>query len=504
MLRGQIRYRSPDRKFDADLLIERQDETMPGIMAQVVLPKGTAGSPNGLSSPRYSYAWNISGNPAMGVKATDTILTMNYDFGWATWSSTTGLRFRDGFSYNDNSLPVPGTDQNVDQYVVDQTNNYYEETHFAGQWGNLNWLAGGDYLYVPTRETANVTRTPTPTNPSTGSTQLNHQRWTSAAIFGLLDYSFTSQLDLDMEGRYTWDDKTLTSHTDSDLTGQPVASPAPYSGKTSPQNFSYDVTLSYKPDDGYLVYAKVGRGYRVGGFNATLGDPRQPIPIPPTYGDETTQDYEIGTKDTLTSWLYGTLAAYYNKVNGVLTQDNNGCALNNPVCPVQQTNFVVNAGTAFEYGIESELDGHHDLLGGMLNLNLNSSYMEGQFSSGNYDGLTVPQMPKWEFGGTARYDHPITDKVSAFGSVNFSGQWKGRQDVSAYSGTVNGVPYKNFYEPLANEGVFDLRAGVDYGNLEFAVYANNAFDDQYVYVRTPTTFRWGGRDSWGVELHYKW
>jgi outer membrane receptor protein involved in Fe transport len=62
----------------------------------------------------------------------------------------------------------------------------------------------------------------------------------------------------------------------------------------------------------------------------------------------------------------------------------------------------------------------------------------------------------------------------------------------------------NGFEPLALKHVLNLRAGIDYRNLELAAYGNNVTDDEYFDFKKPTSIRWGPRSSWGLQLRYRW
>ena len=145
------------------------------------------------------------------------------------------------------------------------------------------------------------------------------------------------------------------------------------------------------------------------------------------------------------------------------------------ICNAQVTNFVVNGGAADITGVELVADRHVRILGGVVDLAANGAWAEGKFTSGAYNGPVLPQTPKWMTSENLNYKHQVSDRVALFVNANFSGQWGGKQDVTPP------------YYPLADQRVVNFRAGVDYRNLELAIYGNNVTDDQFYVVRTATT-----------------
>src|SRR6185312_8701332 len=165
-----------------------------------------------------------------------------------------------------------------------------------------------------------------------------------------------------------------------------------------------------------LTYAKVGTAYRAGGFNLGLGDPRAPIPVPPTFGNEDTTGYEIGAKGNITPNIFVTAAAYRNDISNVLVQTQNGCNVGNPVCPVAATNFIYNAGDARSSGIELEINGRASFLGGVGRVTLGGSRQWGKVTSGPDAGKSQPQRPEWTSTFTLNSRHPVVSGADGFSS----------------------------------------------------------------------------------------
>ena len=58
--------------------------------------------------------------------------------------------------------------------------------------------------------------------------------------------------------------------------------------------------------------------------------------------------------------------------------------------------------------------------------------------------------------------------------------------------------------PLHDFQVFDVRAGVQHGGWEFAVYSNNVGQESYIVFDAPSTRRWNIPRTYGAQLRYAW
>jgi iron complex outermembrane receptor protein len=143
----------------------------------------------------------------------------------------------------------------------------------------------------------------------------------SVSAFAEVGYQFTSELKLDLGGRYTHDHKTGTV----DVLGN-LLNGINFNELLIPQNgtwsaFTPKATLEFTPTKDTLFYATVSRGYVGGGFEGGGGNvfPASPAPadiaaakaasialaqVP--YRPEYAKNYEVGAK---TSWLDNRLTA---------------------------------------------------------------------------------------------------------------------------------------------------------------------------------------------------
>jgi len=498
--RGQVRYRNGP--LDATLLVERQELLIPPVPFQITIAP-SAQFPKGYSSPQYILNWDIPGQADLDAK--DVIFNGSYEFNWAQLAVTAGYRDRSGDSYTDNdgfsvaSLaaaraagnPAANIDNNANQVAIDHTQIYYGEAHLSGQVEKLRWLIGGDWL----RETSNFRldreRTPTKANSSIGSSGFTTQIWTSGAVYGSVGYDVTDALNVTAELRYTKDRKRASAYGLDLGTQLPNTTPILRDGRFP--NTSYNLIATYHVTPSVMTYAKVGTGYRVGGFNAANGDPRQPIPVPFSYGDEKSTTYEVGAKGNLTRQVFLSFAAYHTKVDGVLTQETNGCALGDAVCPVQPTNFVTNAGSGLVDGIELEANAVYHIAGGDFTFSGGASRQYGKFTGGPLKGIRVPQTPNWLANANLDFEHPLVGGASWFANVNYTGQWGGLQDVTL-------PPFH-----IDDRQLLDLRGGVRKDHLEVAAYVKNATDEVYAIFRLASNVRWpDDRRSYGFQIRYHW
>jgi len=502
-VRGQIRFKRD--RLDVNLLAERSYAHLPALNFQVFIPVGTVGFPNGAVQPQYAYGWN--GNSEAKQNQENLIFSVDYDLGFATFSTTSSLRKRETAHAFDADgidpvflaqLRAGGggltTDAGQAQLQYDDTDIRYVEAHLtsAGD-GALTWLLGAEHLEIRSASLFIATRTPTTANPSPGTRSPAQLDTTSDAVFASLGYDLTDRLNVTGELRYTKDKKSVDAKRFDLRTGLAVGgAPLNFANGGDEDNTSYTVTAAYKlPWKDALLYAKHGSAYRAGGFNTDLGDPRAPNRVVPAFGNETSKAYEIGFKGQITRDVFLTLAAYQTDTDDILVQDQNGCALTNPVCPAANTPFLRNGGEARTRGLEAEATGRFDLAGGRLRLSVGGALLDADITSGLDAGKAVPQVPDWTATVTANYTRPLSDTLDGFFNLQGFVRRGGVQEIAQ-------TPELRDYES------FDLRFGVRGGGWELAAYSDNLFDTRYIVYSLATSRRWNTPRTYGVELTRRW
>jgi iron complex outermembrane receptor protein len=513
-LRGQVNFNQGP--FTANLLVEHGAEELPGLVYQVnAHPSATY--PTGFSQNQFVLPWNSTSEAKLRMDNYE--FTTATDTGIGSLATTTMYRDRSGQNAYDrdasslqyaqqlvaegkvatSAIPsVLAADNFLGGNQEDRARIFYQDVHLAGdKIGNFTWLAGAEYYLLNDLPQNILSKTPTVASPSAGTNDVGRDHFESYSAYGSVGYDITAKFNVSGDLRYTHDSETFSTQRVDLTTGLPAVSGTAFdiTGSKRDSNLSYTLTAGYKPVADWLLYAKMGTGYRPGGFNTSLGDARQPIAVPTTYDAETLTSYEIGFKGNVLSNVYLTGAAYDNEFKNLIIQGQNGCFIGSTVCPVQQTVFAFNAGPASLWGIEFEGTGHFDVFGGALRVTLGGSRQGGKIGGTVYDGLRQPQQPDWTATLDAYYTHQLTDALTGFINFKGNGRWGGVQEVAQ-------VPLLDDYTS------FDARAGVKWGRYELAAHAENLFNTSYVVFGAPTAVtnvvRYNYPRTFGVQLRYTW
>ncbi len=505
-LRAQ--FRLDTGPLELVVLAETQDLTTPAISYQLDIAPGTPGFPGGYTQDQYNYPWNTPPRALQDVDGLQIIATLDLDIGELV--STTLYRERvsqydlDADAVNPTELAraraagqvgaLTPVDPNAAAYVVDLTTSFHQDVHLTGASSDerLNWLVGAEILLLSSDYSVENVRTPTLANPSTGSIAPASLEYGSSAVYGSLGYDLTQRFNLTGEVRYTLDDRSLSARLFDRVTGAPLGGAARViDAQIEPENLSYNATASYDLTDRILAYLKVGTSYRAGGFNTNLGDPRQPTPIEPAFGDETATTYEVGVRGAAFG-NYFAVAAYYNELTDLIAQTDNGCAVTNPTCPVAATSFLTNAGDATSWGVEAELASRFDFGPGSLRYALSASHQGGEVENGRFAGVNLPQVPDYLASASLDYRVPVAAETEIFANVLYTAQWGGFQELRATS-----VPLDDFE-------LINLRTGVEFDRVTLTLFANNVTDEVYRVARDTTVKRYNIPRVTGIEIGYRW
>jgi len=501
--RAQLRYENGP--FDANLMVEHAKNKYPALNLQLWIQPNPS-EPNGVFiEPKFERPHNFEDSDTDQVNDLEFTSNYRFDFGTLTWISL--WRERKDLQQFDSDiinpgllaqiraagLLAPGATLETDgtQQNHGQTRSFNQQIYMSGDFGpRWKWLLGGEYLHLKDGDTITATRTPTKANPSTGTVSISAQKLDSWAAYGSLEYDFTDALSVTGELRYTKDKK----HFDANQFSNPgfvAVKGKLVDAEFDPDNLSYGLTGSYKFSPEWMGYAKVGTGFRAGGFNSNLGNPLQPIPVPVSYGNEETRSYEIGAKGNPIRQVYLTAAAYWTDVDNLIIQTDNGCQPTNPACPVARTPFATNGGKARLWGLEAEATVNLPIAGGDLVATLGGSRQEGKITSGEFDGAHPPQLPKWLASANIHYSHPLALGATGFANLLYSARWGGVQEIEQ-------TPDLNDYQ------IVNLRAGVRRGHWELAAFANNLTNVTYLTFEATSARRWSQPRTYGAQLLYRW
>lgn len=497
--RAQARYEGD--RLTANFLIENQVARLPALHWQTTIAPN-ANFPQGYISEQRAYNWNSPSNAKQQVNT--AILTIDYDLGWGQLTSTSSVRNRltrnsfDSDTIDDATLAIirgqgggGAVDPNTAQMSQDDVTTYYQDIRIAGAPGGaLDWFIGLEALRIENDYDQSNFRTPTMANPSTGTEQPAEQQIDSAAVYGSATWRLTERFRLGVEARYAEDRKDFYTERFDLRTGASAGPRFTIDDTLNTNNFTYNLIASYHFDD-WLAYAKVGTAYRTGGYNRDLGDPRAPQPVVPGFDDERATTYEIGLKGNLSRSFYIEGAAYWTETEDLLVQLNNGCSLQNIACPVMATSFMVNAGEGESWGIEAFAHGRFSVGPGVLSIGAGGSRQGGEIVSGPFMGSDFPQVPDWVASANVNYRMPFIAGVDLVGNVAYRAQWGGIQEIT-------GTPELSDFQQA------DVRVALDFGELEFAVYANNVTNSTYINFANAAARRWSQPRVYGVQVRRAW
>lgn len=544
--RGQIRYRSGP--LDATLLIDAQDLDLPTFVNSLAVPGGGVNPqlPQGFVQSRFTLPH--SGLDGLQQKVQRVMLTASYDFGWAKLASTTmATMWRSSQQFaaaidlaTEIALQQSGQ---LGLYPFGQTTTdvkdrtFYQDLHLSGDadGGRLSWLIGGEGLvqrdtYRRTAATSpctfrlgagictgtpmvpvcikplpNSPICPTPFPNSFGTDNNTRQRVNSFAAYASLQYA-VGPVTLSGEGRFTHDYKRSALTIYSLYTNRLVGVPTSFSFKANQPAWTF--TASYKTQDATstLLYAKVGTGYRAGAVNNGTFNAAAPNPFVSTYDNENTISYEAGVKSSLLPNIFVRASAYLSRTTDAITSINDGCTVTN-ACGTGQQIFNVNGGTIHARGLEVAIDGRFDIGRGKLSLGVNASHQKAVFhkvptgiSGLPVQGSDVAQIPDWTMSANIDYRQPITDTLSGFFNISYSGQRGGGQDTVTIA--TPAIPMSDF-------DIFNARAGVNFRNIQLALFVRNFTDQEVEALKFqqagfPLSVRYNKPRSFGGSISYRW
>ncbi len=212
---------------------------------------------------------------------------------------------------------------------------------------------------------------------------------------------------------------------------------------TSASGTAPSFTLTYNIDSDHMVYARVGKGFRLGGVSTLTGpipvaaasntnplyasdvanecglqakilltttcNPKTLLQAPTTFSSDSLWSYELGEKSSfLDHRLIVNLNAYLEDwYNPQVATNLAGYGL------------TVNGGNARIKGLEGQLQA---LLPGGFDFSLNASYTDAKFIessavSGFPAGTQIPDTPKVSGSAVLQWKYPLVEELSLFGSL---------------------------------------------------------------------------------------
>ncbi|WP_312549259.1 TonB-dependent receptor [Massilia sp.] len=380
-------------------------------------------------------------NPANTTDVDNSTATLRWNAGPATLKSISAYRHLDTVSGYD----LDATPQFVNQlrYGV-RGHQFTQELQVYGSAlsDRLDWIAGAYYFTESLRDSSLAT------SPSGAATlgRLNEfdSTQTSASLFGQLTYAVLPNLRATAGARLVKDKRDVDyyapryiSETGALLAGAGgcalAAAGLDQGGcRYAPPTLRSDYTpwtlgLDYKLEDGTLVYGKVSRGFRSGGFQPAGGTSR--FAYAP-FDKEQVVSYEAGSKMELFQRRLRLNAAAYLAKYGDIQQ----IAPHLPPGSSTTVSSVINAGDATVKGLEVDAQ----LRLGQLNLTVGVGLTDPEFDNGPFEGLSFITTAErtWSLGA----DYPL---ATPFGRLDLHLDYNWRSDVMFFQPvSTNALPFR--------------------------------------------------------------
>lgn len=243
----------------------------------------------------------------------------------------------------------------------------------------------------------------------------------SGAAFAQGTYDLTDQLSTTLGVRYSVENKhefdqyqfnTTEPYTGSNPLPPAVSIPSITFYSTTPK-----AGLQYQIDPRTLLYASYSQGFKSGGFDIGVADPKPYLP-------EKLTDYELGVKTTLLdNRLRANVSAFFYNYTNLQVQEVVGTATQ-----------TTNAGAAHDYGVEGEFT---LLATSALQLDASAAWTHARYvsyvgpdpaqplvASVNYAGKTLDNAPEYQATLAAQYtwDLPVGTLI-ARGAAEYSSRF---------------------------------------------------------------------------------
>jgi iron complex outermembrane receptor protein len=361
------------------------DETVhDGLKKLNAIPYNTAdpiAADNSLRGNPDTYAFNYPTvyNRTDGGLSLDNELALG---GGTELHSITGYRH----DLLDGTIDTDGTAANLNTNKSDEQLDQFSETLYAtgkSSWGS--WTAGVDFYKGLTRLDQLVGA------PTIGSSleifATNDD--TSGAAFAEFTRKFTDAISLTVGGRVSTESKRF------EYRGVGVGLLPSFSDTLLNKSwgaFTPSARLSYQPTRAFLGYLSVSTGFKSGGFTAL-----QPLAFKP----ENVITYEAGAK---TTWLDGRLTldgdVYYSDYSDLQVR----IPVSIGVIDTLNAAAATIKGAEFEGAWQAT-----DQLTLTTFVNYTDAQYENYIGPGDIQnrGQYLNRAPKWQGGGTVRYEQPI-------------------------------------------------------------------------------------------------
>ena len=347
------------------------------------------------------------------------------------------------------------------------------ELRFASDWDGAFQVLVGGFTQKEERDFQSAVFTVDPANglvTSNSATYLDrlvHTEIDELAFFGELTWQATDQLAL--TGGVRWFDFDLNelSTAVTGFPGRPGSGPGtPLASQESDTIFKFN--LSYDFSDDVMGYATFSQGYRAGGSNDQTAASIAGVTIPPGFGSDSVDNYEIGLKSTLNEGrLILNASAYYMDWTDIQV-------LQRAVAP-SGLSFAYrgNGGAAEVTGLEFEVTAfpsENVQLGAAFGYTNAELTEDLPLIADGLDGDKLPYVPEFNIFLDGRYNFDVPANWGGTGFVSGDIAFVDKQYTRSR-------PTSGQYREVGSYSVANLRVGID-GDEWTAIFGvNNIFDE---------------------------
>jgi iron complex outermembrane receptor protein len=413
-------------------------------------------------------------------------LNVDLDLGFATLVSISNyvdFDYVQYFDYDGTPLKLvqsadglPDSDTNIEQWSQDFR-------FMSSSDGALTWLAGASYASDTntTRGNADVQALADLgfTTITLVSTEFK-QKVNTWAVYGQVGYDISNNLNLNGSVRYTDEDKEI-DYVSLLAEGGPLYPMGDVQGfKTNlDSNWSGHLGLDWRVNDDMLVYAKMSRGFKTGGFFAGWTDNNDTLT---PYKEEVNDAYEIGIKSNPSDELQLNAALFFYDY-----QDTQGKISTPSAAAV--SGFLTALGTlgdAEHTGFELDVLWSPAQMPG-FSLQLAGSWLEAEITDSDetsfdtqgvefgLEGKDRNFSPKTSYSVAIGQDANISD--SLLGSASLVYSW--RDDLAPRSALLSDADYALL--GLDGYGILNMRIAITNASEEWelAILGENITDEVY-------------------------
>lgn len=298
-------------------------------------------------------------------------------------------------------------------------------------------------------------------------------------------YQWTDNLRLSLGARVSHENKEYFRTTTVDWSGVPLAvavffpdSTFAFSVEDSWTDFSPMASLDYQLNEDVMLYARIAKGYKSGGFNGRANNPGEETP----YDPETVLSYEAGFKAMLAdNRLRVNGSVFFNDYRNFQARISQ-CVAQPPIPACQIELTVLNAGQLEIPGAELEVnfepvDGLTlDAQIGWLDADY-TEFADLRFPGGSRAFQTPAFAPEWtiRFGGAYEFN------LNGMGSLTIGAdaRYKSEFALAVDNTTTAGVPYAGMWQD--DFWVWDARVvwESDDGRFTAGLFGRNLGDEVY-------------------------